>query len=61
MPFVEATLSEIQREGSIAPLSVQHLTLENVHVEDYIIPKDSAVVPDLMHILHEPKHFEKPY
>ncbi len=43
LPYTNATLSEIQRYSPILPFSVQHVTLEDVEVAGYMVPKDTLV------------------
>ena len=39
MPYVEATLLEVQRYASIAPLGVPHYTTKDVKEDEYFLPK----------------------
>lgn len=39
LPFTEATLTEIQRIGIVAPLTVPHVAEEDTTCQGYFIPK----------------------
>ena len=47
MPFVEATIMEIQRSADIAPLGVPHSVMEDVEFREYTIPKGTTVMTNL--------------
>ncbi len=51
LPYTEATLHEIQRHGSIAPLGIPHEALKDVDLGGYRIPKGTAVHINLVTIL----------
>ncbi len=51
LPYTEATLHEIQRLGSIAPLGVPHETVKDVNLGGYRIPKGTSVHMNLVTIL----------
>ena len=39
LKYVEAVLFEVQRHGSVVPISVPHRSTKDVYFDDYIIPK----------------------
>ncbi|XP_064603415.1 cytochrome P450 1A1-like [Liolophura sinensis] len=47
LPFVEATILEIFRFGTIAPLAIPHATTCDVQLNGYSIPKDTFVLVNL--------------
>ncbi|KAG8223776.1 hypothetical protein J437_LFUL001496 [Ladona fulva] len=63
LPYVEATLSEILRQSSVAPLSVPHATLygeKDAELQGYFIPKNSALLLNLYKVHHDPKIWGDP-
>jgi cytochrome P450 len=64
MPYVSATILEIQRLSCTAFLSVSHRTTKDTEYEDrgrkYVIPKDSLVVSNLRRFLMDCKVFPHP-
>ena len=34
--------------------------MENVKVQDYVIPKGAIVLPSLFHVMHNPEYFKNP-
>ena len=41
-------------------MSIPHCALEDVKVQNYVIPKGSIVLPSLFHVMHNPKRFKNP-
>ena len=60
MPYIEATISEIQRHGSVVPLSVMHSTSEDTALLGYRIPRKTVVMPSLYSANMDPKYWENP-
>ncbi|ELU15807.1 hypothetical protein CAPTEDRAFT_142591 [Capitella teleta] len=58
MPYVEATLSEIQRMGDMVPFSVPHCTTEDVSFRDFFIPQGTMILPNLYSVHHNEAHFK---
>lgn len=54
LPYVEATISEVHRCSTIAPLAVPHGVLHNVQFRGYTFPKGVTVLPNLDSVLHDP-------
>ncbi|XP_030623231.1 cytochrome P450 2D15-like [Chanos chanos] len=61
MPFVQATIHEIQRLANIAPLGVFHATTRNTQLMGYDIPKDTLVITNLTSVLREASQWQHPY
>ncbi|ODM87155.1 Methyl farnesoate epoxidase [Orchesella cincta] len=54
LPYTEATLLEILRLSSIAPLGLPHRMLADTMFHGYFLPKDVAVFSNLYAIHHDP-------
>jgi len=60
LPFVEATLLEIQRMANIAELSLPHTNDEDTYIDGYFIPKHCIVQANLFSSNMDPKHWDEP-
>ncbi|XP_078310753.1 cytochrome P450 2B4-like [Crassostrea virginica] len=60
LPYIEATIMEIQRLSNIASMSVAHMNIEDVEIAGYIIPKNSMVIGFLATAHLDPKLFPQP-
>jgi len=58
--YTEATLLEIQRIGSVVPLSVPHRTMKDVELNGFKIPKDTTILPNIWSVHHNEKLFPDP-
>ena len=61
MPYVEATVMEIQRMADVAPLAVPHSGLEDVELRGYTIPKGTTVMSNLYAVHRDDRIWEDPY
>ncbi|TKR95954.1 hypothetical protein L596_010043 [Steinernema carpocapsae] len=60
LPYVSATIQEIQRLGNILPLNLQHVVLEDVDIQNYHIPKGTIVVPQFQAVHESADEFDSP-
>ncbi|XP_059585669.1 cytochrome P450 2H1 [Alligator mississippiensis] len=60
MPYTDAVVHEIQRFMSLLPLNVPHAVTRDTRFRQYIIPKDTIIIPDLRSILYDSKEFSNP-
>lgn len=60
MPFVEATILEVLRFGTIAPLAIPHATTCDVQLNGYTIPKDTFVLVNLASTCSDPEVWGDP-
>eukprot|EP00092_Neocalanus_flemingeri_P004804 GFUD01005172.1.p1 GENE.GFUD01005172.1~~GFUD01005172.1.p1 ORF type:complete len:484 (+),score=104.63 GFUD01005172.1:98-1549(+) len=60
LPYVQATVSEVQRHARPVPLSLNHKTLAGTEVEGFTIPAGSVFFANLAFIMMDPKHFPQP-
>ncbi|XP_031430153.1 cytochrome P450 2J2-like [Clupea harengus] len=61
MPYTEAVLHEIQRMGNIAPLGLPRVTTKDVHLGDYLIPKDTEIIANLTSVMFDKNEWETPH
>ncbi len=59
-PYTEAVIHELQRCANILPFSVTHVAARDTRLGGYFVPKDTAVFPDLGHVMKDPKTFPEP-
>lgn len=60
LPYVMATLYEVQRIATIAPMGVAHSTIEDIHIDGNIIPKGTDILCSLMSIHRDPEMWDEP-
>nr|XP_002738775.1 PREDICTED: cytochrome P450 2U1-like [Saccoglossus kowalevskii] len=60
LPYVEATILEVQRSACVVPLTVPHCAMEDTQLHGYHIPKDTVIMANLWSVLHDPKHWHNP-
>eukprot|EP00057_Strongylocentrotus_purpuratus_P013510 XP_011667984.1 PREDICTED: cytochrome P450 2C15 [Strongylocentrotus purpuratus] len=60
MPYTEATLAEVLRHRPVAPFGLPHVADETIHVRDYVIPKGSTILANILGIHHDPELFPEP-
>ncbi|XP_050407974.1 cytochrome P450 2J4 isoform X2 [Patella vulgata] len=61
LPYVHATLNEIQRICNVAPTTIPHGLTEDVIFQGYSLPKHSIVIIDLMSVHKDPKYWQDPH
>ncbi|GFY64859.1 cytochrome P450 2B11 [Trichonephila inaurata madagascariensis] len=60
IPFTFAVLMEMQRFGSIVPLSGTRKAINDIPVRGYVIPKGSDITANLWALHNDPKYWDKP-
>ena len=60
LPYIEATICEIQRLANVVALAVPHYTQEEVQFAGYRIPKRTFVILNSYHSHLSPKYWDKP-
>ena len=58
--ILQATVSEVQRLSSIAPLAIAHRTKTSVEVEGFSFPPSSTFFSNLHFIMRDPSNFPDP-
>jgi len=60
LPYVQATITEVQRVARVAPMSLLHSTLAPTKVGQYSFPKGSIFSANLSFITNDPAYFDNP-
>uniref|UniRef100_A0A8C8S9Z2 unspecific monooxygenase n=1 Tax=Pelusios castaneus TaxID=367368 RepID=A0A8C8S9Z2_9SAUR len=60
MPYTDAVVHEIQRFITLSPLGTPRAVTKDVHLKQYIIPKDTTIFPVLKSVLYDSKEFPNP-
>ena len=60
MPYVEATIMEIQRVADIVPLGIPHSVLEEVEFRGYTIPKGTTMMSNLYAVHRDERIWDQP-
>jgi len=60
LPYTEATLLEIQRKGSVVPLSIPHTNIKEVNLNGHRIPNGTLILPNIYAVHHDEKLFPDP-
>ena len=58
--YINAVLHESLRLSGISPFALPHRAIEKVAIGDYVIPKDTMILPCLQRIMRDPSHFKDP-
>ena len=61
MPYLRATILEIERFASIAPFGLPHKSVETCQLDEYTIPKDTEVWVNLWALHHDEKLWDEPF
>ncbi|XP_029285483.1 cytochrome P450 2J2-like [Cottoperca gobio] len=60
LPYTDAVIHEIQRMGNVVPLSLPHVTIKEVQLGGYTIPKGITVIPNLTSVMFDKNEWETP-
>ncbi|XP_064602746.1 cytochrome P450 2H1-like [Liolophura sinensis] len=58
LPYVSATIHELQRIANTAPITVPHKAIEDVEIGGYFLPKDTIIVFSIYGAHRDPKYWE---
>ncbi|XP_022085314.1 cytochrome P450 2J5-like [Acanthaster planci] len=60
LPYTQATLLELQRVATVAPLGAAHMSTDEFSLYGYTIPAKTAVIPNTWAIHYNPKVWKEP-
>ncbi|KAJ7751737.1 cytochrome P450 [Mycena maculata] len=61
LPYVSAVVTELLRWHSVAPLGVPHAAMEDTVIDDFLIPKEGAVIiANLWNMANDPAGYPSP-
>ena len=60
LPYYVATIYDILRLSSVAPLGVPHATIQDVTLREFEIPRNSVILTNIWAVNHNPEEWEKP-
>ncbi|OQV21308.1 putative Cytochrome P450 18a1 [Hypsibius exemplaris] len=60
LPYTTATLQEVERCGSVAPIGVPRSNTEATLLFGSLIPSRSLIIPNLWRIHHDPENWDRP-
>ena len=61
MPYMRATLLELQRYATINPLGLPHSSLQDSQLAGHHIPKDTTFLPNIWTVHHDPEFWSEPH
>nr|QGA72961.1 cytochrome P450 3041C2 [Lepeophtheirus salmonis salmonis] len=60
MVYCNATLMEIQRMASVGPLTLPHVTIKDLFIDGYCIPRGTEIYGNIIAFHNNPKFFPSP-
>ncbi|XP_053865663.1 cytochrome P450 2C19-like [Malaclemys terrapin pileata] len=60
MPYTDAVIHEVHRFADVLPMSLPHVTTQDVQFRGYAIPKGNTVIPLLTSVLQDTSQFRNP-
>lgn len=60
LPYVMATIHEVQRLAAVAPVATPHATLEDTYIDGKLVPKHTVILCHLMSVLYDPNEWQEP-
>jgi len=61
LPFLAATIAEVQRISRVAPFSLPHLTTTATRVGKFSFPPQTMFFANLSFFSHDPEHWKEPH
>ena len=61
LPYCEAVIHETLRMGAIAPISVPHGLTSDLKYNDFTIPKEAILIPNLYSVFFDETIFPNPH
>lgn len=60
LPYTNAIIKEVFRLGSVIPLGVPHRITEDDVFDDFFIPKDTIIIPNIWFMARDPRIYNNP-
>jgi len=60
LPFLQATIAEVQRIAYIAPMSLPHRTTRPTEVDGYRFPENTIFMANISFMMNDPEYFDRP-
>ncbi|XP_022329135.2 cytochrome P450 2B2-like [Crassostrea virginica] len=60
LPYVTATINEVQRISTLGAISLPRTCLEDVEIDGKVIPKGSFIIPHIYSAHHDTRFWQKP-
>ncbi|PIO74544.1 unspecific monooxygenase [Teladorsagia circumcincta] len=60
LPYVEATIAELQRITNVLPWAIPHRTMEDVKLLGFRLPKGTVILPQYGTVHHDARYFPEP-
>jgi len=60
LPYIDGIVKEAWRWNPVGPMGLTHKSEEDIVYGEYVIPKESYLLPSLWWFLHDPKEYSDP-
>ncbi|XP_061172755.1 cytochrome P450 2B4-like [Saccostrea echinata] len=60
LPYVTATINEVQRMSTLGALSLPRTSLEDVEIDGKVIPKNSVIIPHIYSAHYDTRYWQNP-
>ncbi|KAE9416331.1 hypothetical protein Angca_006475, partial [Angiostrongylus cantonensis] len=60
LPYVEATITEVQRVVNVLPWAIPHRTIEDVEIMGFFLTKGTVVLPQYGTVYYDTRYFPEP-
>ncbi|EGT38304.1 hypothetical protein CAEBREN_16222 [Caenorhabditis brenneri] len=60
LPYVQATINEIQRIANILPINLLRTVAEDIDIDGYQFKKGDLIIPQISILMNDPEIFENP-
>ncbi|KAJ5297431.1 hypothetical protein N7508_007680 [Penicillium antarcticum] len=60
LPYINAVVKEVLRWHPVAPMGLPHMSSVDDNYDNYFIPKDSIILPNIWAMMHDPDVYPDP-
>jgi len=60
LPYIRSLVTEVYRWNTTVPLGLPHSLTQDDYFNDYYIPKDTMILANIWHMLHDPDVYPDP-